>query len=102
MIHEVEQGRLFQGTEEQIAYTLTTTPWGASPSSITVKAYDVTSGLVDVSSTVLLGTASAVGDVITTPLIRSLTEGKLYRVEVKFTCSKGNVLECFFEIQTER
>lgn len=100
-IREVVEGRLVQGVDEQITYTVTTTPWGSIPGSIAVKAYDASNDLLDVSSTVLSGTASAVGDVITTPLVKALTEGHVYRVEVKFT-SGNNVFECWFEVQAER
>ena len=101
MKREVVEGRLAQGVDEQIAYTITTTPWGSSPGTLSVKAYDVTSSLTDVSTTVLSGAASAVGDVITTPTVKSLTEAHLYRIEVKFTCA-GNIYECYFEIHAER
>ena len=100
-VREVEQGRQVQGIDEQVAYTITTTPWGTTPSAVAVKAYNVTTGFTDVTATVLSGAASVIGNVITTPLVKSLTEGTLYRIEVKFTCS-GNILECYFEIQAER
>lgn len=98
---EVVEGRLVQGVDEQIAYMITTTPWGSAPGTISAKAYDVTTALTDVSATVLSGAASAVGDVITTPVVKSLTEAHLYRIEVKFTCST-NIYECYFEIHAER
>lgn len=97
---EVIGGKRIQGVDEQIAYTLTTTPWGSTPTSIAVKAYETTA-MTDVTSTVLSGTASATGDVITLPLLLSLVEGQEYRIEVKFTCS-GNLFEAFFYVQAER
>lgn len=98
---EVVEGRLQQGEDEQIAYTITTTPWGSSPSSPVVKLYAVTRGeRTDVSATKLSGSATVNGDVVMTPLVLGLSAGTLYRLEVKFTIS-GNVFECYVEIQGE-
>jgi hypothetical protein len=54
----------------------------------------------DVTSTVLSGTASASGDVITCPVMQSLTAGKLYRLEIQFVTG-GNTLEAYAIIQAE-
>jgi len=98
---QVQEGRLSQGVDEAIAYNITSTPWGSSPTSIAVVAYDVTlGGRTDVSVTVLVGVASAVGDVITLPRLQSLTADKTYRIEVKFVCS-GNTFEAFFYVESE-
>ena len=97
---EVREGRMPQGVDEQIAYRITTTPWGTSPSSPAVVAKDRSAADSDVSATVLSGSPSVAGDVVTTPLVRSLTEGHLYRIEVRFTCS-GNVFEAWFEVMGE-
>lgn len=99
---EVKESPLYQGVDEEIAYTLTTTPWGSSPSSVAVKIYDVTNNAYTDSSTDLLsGSASATGDVITLPIISGLTAEHKYRVEVKFTCS-GNVFEAYAVINGEQ
>ena len=101
---EIVEGIQYQGIDEQIYYTITTTPWGASPFSVSMVVKDVAAGLADVTSTVSTGSASVAGDVITLPVIKSLTDitsGHFYRVEVKFT-SGGNVFECYFRIQAER
>jgi len=93
--------KLKQGTDESIVYSITTTLWGSSPTSVEVKAYDVTGGIrTDVSATVLSGSASTVGDVITLPAVTGLTAGKAYRIEVKFT-SGGNTFEPYIEIEAE-
>ncbi len=93
---EVVGGAIGQGVDEQIIYTVTTTPWGSTPTSIAVVAYDVTNNTrTDVTSTVLSGSASVNGDIITTPLVKSLTAGGQYRIEVKFT-SVLNIFECYF------
>lgn len=98
---EVAEGRKTQGPDEQIAYTVTTTNVGSSPSSVAVTAWDLTDDNKVVTGTVLNGSASVSGDVITTPTVQSLTAGRLYRIEVKFT-SGGNVFEHYFEIQAEK
>lgn len=97
----VIEGRLFQGADEQIAYTLTTTPWGSSPSGVAVKAFDVTDGAkTDVTATVLSGAASVSGDVITLPRLVDLTARHVYRLEVQFT-SGGNVFEAYAVVEAE-
>jgi hypothetical protein len=86
---------LYQGVDEQIAYTLTTTPWGSSPSSVAVVLKN--SAGTDVSSTCLSGSASVAGDVITTPVVKSLTADAIYRLEIKFTVS-SNIMEVWADI----
>ena len=78
-----------QSPGEIVAYLLTTTPWGSSPTSpaVTIKQ----NGL-DVTSDVTSGAASVASDVITTPLIQSLTAGKAYRIEIQFVTG-GNTFE---------
>jgi len=98
---EVTEGRKTQSTDEQIAYTVDVSNVGSSPTSPSVKAYDVTTGMNDVSSTVLSGDPSVTGNVITTPTVKSLTAGHLYRIEVKFTIS-GSIFEHYFEIHAEK
>jgi len=96
----VKENQLLQGADEELAYSLTTTPWGSSPGTVSFVVKDMTAGGTDVTATVAPGTASVSGDIITLPKIKALTAGKLYRVEVKFTCS-GNIFEAFFEIVAE-
>lgn len=98
---QVKGGRRRMGRNEQIAWDLVTTAWG-SPTDPVVTLWDVTgTELEDVSATNLSGTASVAGDTITTPYVLGLTPGRLYRLEVQFTCS-GNVFEPYVEIQAER
>ena len=96
---EIVEGRQKQGVDEEVYYSLTTTPWGSDPSSVSVKAYTMPDR-TDVTSTVLSGDASTTGDVITLPKCSGLTAGTEYRIEVKFTCS-SNVLEAHATIQAE-
>lgn len=94
----ITESPLYQGEDEQIAYTLTTTPWVSSPTSpvITVKDADGDDVTTDVTS----GSASASGDVITTPLVLDLTAGAQYRLEIQFTVS-GNVFEAWADLRGE-
>ena len=99
---EVVEGMLDQGADEIIAYQLTTTPWGSSPSSVSVALWDITAATwTDVSTTKLSGSPSATGDVITTPLVTGLTAGSTYRLEIKFVTG-GNTLEAYAVIQAEK
>lgn len=94
-------GLFQQGIDEQIAYSITTTKWGSSPTSPSVVVKDVTAALADVTATVMpTGTASAAGDVITLPKLKSLTVDHIYRIEVQFTIG-GNLFECWFEVEAE-
>jgi hypothetical protein len=94
----ITESPLTQGEDEQIAYTLTTTPWGSSPSDVSVVLKN--SSGTDVSATYLSGSASVAGDVITTPVVKSLVAGTQYRLEIKFTVS-GNIFEAFGFIDAE-
>ncbi len=89
-----------QSPQESLGYSITTTPWGSAPSSITLTVYDVTvPGIeTDVTSTVATGSNAAVGDVITTKKVGSLTLGHDYRADVGFTDSNSNVWEASFKI----
>lgn len=94
-------GTYYQGNDEQIIYSITTTSWGSTPTSVSYKVYDVTGGdRSDVTSTTMTGSATVVGDIITLPALKSLTASKTYRVEVTFT-SGGNVFEPYFIVNSE-
>jgi hypothetical protein len=95
---EVTQGLQNQTTDEQIVYSITTTNWGSDPSSVSVKAYNV-SGNADVTATVLpTNSPSVADDVITLSPLKSLVKGNTYRIEIKFT-SGDNIFECYFLVQ---
>jgi len=97
---EVLEGLRIQGADEKIPYKLTTTPWGSSPSSVVVKCFDITTTRTDVTSTNLSGSASVDGDVITCPLLQSLTAGNTYRLEIQFVAG-GVTWEAYAVIQAE-
>lgn len=99
---EVNEGEQLQGEDERIAYTIDTTPWGGTPTGAAVVAKDVTNSFAVVTATVLpSGSPSVNGNVITLPLLQSLTRGHIYRIEVAFT-SGGNNLESYFIVKAER
>ncbi len=100
-IRIVKEGTQYQGEDEKIRYSITTTPWGSDPTNVSVKVYNVSTGSkVDVSATVLTDTASVEGDVITLPFLEKLTAGSKYRIEVSFT-SGGNVFEVIIPVQAQ-
>lgn len=97
----VKESPLDQGRDEERRYALTTTPWGSAPTNVLVTAYDAMESFKDVSSTVLSGSHSIAGDIITLPVLKSLTMGHVYRVEIKFTVG-GNVEETHVDIHCVR
>ena len=95
-IREVVQGVQMQGGDEQIVYTIDTANWGGTPTSPAVEVKDGDG--TNVKSTVMpTGSPSVASDIITLPILKLLTAGVTYRVEVKFTTG-GNVLECYFKV----
>jgi hypothetical protein len=94
-------GDFFQGVDERIVYSVTTTAWGSNPTSVVVTAYAYNGTYTDVSDTVLVGSPLVEGDVITLPELSGLTLDMIYRIEVKFT-SEGNVFEPWFQVTAER
>ena len=107
-ILEVVEGLREQGSDERLAYSITTTEWGSSPTSPTVVAYDE-SGYTDVTSTggstgsgvYPSGSPSGSGDKILLPLLRDLQPGHTYRIEIKFTIG-SNVWEGHFRVKCLR
>lgn len=98
---EVVEGTQPQGESEKLRYTITTTPWGATPTVDGVVVKDMTAGGTDVSATVLSGASSINGNIITLPKLQSLTKNKSYRVEVQFTTADGNTWEAFFNVTAQ-
>jgi hypothetical protein len=101
-LREIKEGLQYIGEDETIVYTLTTTPWGSSPTSPAAKIFEVSGDtFTDRTTALMTGTAAAVNDVITLPAIAGCTAGTDYRVEVVFTIS-GNTFEAFAELKCER
>ena len=97
---EIIESPVEQGADEEVAYSLTTTPWGGTPTSVSVKLYEGTER-TDRTATMLSGSASVASDVITTPTVTGLTVDKQYRLEIKFTEASGNVVEPYLIINCE-
>ena len=98
-------GTYSQGNDEQIVYSVNVSGWGTNPTDVTFKVYDVSSGrstdpLTDVTATTMTGAATVVLDTITLPALKTLTAGKVYRVEIKFTAG-GNIYEPYFKVMAE-
>jgi hypothetical protein len=91
----IEQSPIYQGEDEVVAYTLDVSPWGTGPTNISV-VVKYSAGN-DVSGTVLQGIPSAIAEVITTPAVKSLTAGEIYRIEVKFDVN-GNTEEAWADL----
>jgi hypothetical protein len=100
-IREVVQKNIVMGVDEVVAWAIDVSNWCSNPTNPAVALYDETNDMLDVSSTCLDGTASASDSTVTTPYIKSLTQGHTYRCEVQFAES-GNTFECFFRIRAER
>ena len=97
---QIKESPVTQGEDEIITYTLTTTPWGSSPTSINVVVYDVTGAdetadWLNVTSTVMpTNSPTVLGDVITLSPLKLLTDGHVYRMEIRFTCG-SNTFETY-------
>jgi hypothetical protein len=93
----IRESPIIQGTSESITYTLTTTPWGTSPTAVSIIIYDITDTTdevdwTDVTATVMPDNSpSVVGDVITFSPLESLVDGHIYRAEINFTIAMGDV-----------
>ena len=108
IIRQVKESPIDQGADENIVYTITSTPWGSSPGSSSAKIYlyagddeNDAASYTDKTADNMTGAASESGDVVTLPAIDALVADTKYRVEVQFTCS-GNVFEPYFWIHAER
>ncbi|KKM65393.1 hypothetical protein LCGC14_1491740 [marine sediment metagenome] len=100
-IREVAEGLLGQGSDESLMYSIDITNWGSDPPSISVKVYDENL-MTDVTQTVMpTGSLSVADDIISLPLLKNLTIGASYRVEVLFTIGL-NIWQCYFRVRCER
>ena len=89
MILEVAEGIQYQTSDEQIAYSITTTNWASTPGSPAAVAYDEVDNSVVTSTVFPVNSPSVNGDVITLSLLRALTKRHTYR---------GNTWECYFRV----
>ncbi len=97
---EIVEGIQYQGEDERVIYTMNTDAVGDGPTSPVLTVKDELNNYADVTGTVSTGSASAAANIITLPVIHSLTAGKMYRCEVKFDLG-GNELEHWFRIRAE-
>ena len=95
--HSVLETGLSQREAEKIAYNIPSTPWGDNPSELEVTALDLSDDHEDVSETILEGDPGVSANVITTPIVKSLTSGHRYRISVKMTVPP-NVLQFSFDL----
>jgi len=97
-ILEVAEGMQYQSSDEERAYTITTTNWVSSPTSPSVAAY-LDKNNKDVTSTVFpVNSPTAANDIITLSVLKSLSKGDVYRIEVQFTVG-SNIYECYFKVK---
>ena len=97
MVLQVAEGLHEQSADEELIYKITTTNWGITPTSPSVKVYDE-DPFVDVTSTTMpVNSPSVSGDVITLSPLKLLTKNHTYRIEIKFTAG-GNVWECYLRV----
>ena len=97
-------GRPTQSTTEQIAYPIDVSEWDTTPASPAVDYVwdDSADPPADVKSTVMpAGSATATNAVITCPILKLLTLGKRYRVEVSWTGDNSSRLECHFRVSCD-
>lgn len=94
---EVNESPLYQGANEALAYNLTVTPWGVTPTNVVLTVTDITTAEspVDVTATTLSGSTSIVGNVITTKRLSGLTLTRKYRLDMRFTDADSNTWEAF-------
>jgi len=100
-ILEVTEGLKYQSADESLGYQITTTNWVSSPTSPVVVAYDEADNSVVTSTVFPTNSPSVSGDVISLSLLKSLTNGHNYRIEVKFTVG-SNIYECYFRVKCIR
>lgn len=95
-----ELGTVTQGENESVIYTVLTTNWGGSPTSLGHDVFDEHDLATSLKATLMPGTPTASVDTITLPALSGLTAGVTYRVTVAFT-SGGSSFEAFFRVHGE-
>lgn len=89
-----------QRPNEIIAHAVDVSNVGSSPTSPTLTVYKVNKKAgtsEDVTASVVTGSTSVAGNIVTTAKVGSLTDGALYHKVLKFVLS-GNTLEVYWEI----
>lgn len=89
-----------QTPNERISYSVVVTPWGETPTNISLAVYDVTipGYPVVVTDTVTTGSNQGGTDTITSKFIGPLTLGNDYRADLIFTDSANDRHEVSWKI----
>jgi len=97
-IRAVRENQRPQGTAEEIAYYVDTAPWGGYDSNMATTILGPNGD--DVSLVHLSGVTSEVGGVITTPLVKLLSPGHMYRLQILW--KKGaNIFQAYCDLVGE-
>lgn len=89
---------LRQGTTEKRAYRCRTLE-GMTPTSVTITVWNETTN-ADATVASTEGTSTVAANVITTLLIKALTAGHVYRVNVQWT-SGSEIVNRYFRVEAE-
>lgn len=91
---------VFQGANERIPYTFDASLWNiTTPTGVTLTVWQVTpSGMTNVSGTVVSGSASVSGSIITLPIIQSLTNNVSYLGRLQFANNSVGTYELLIPI----
>ena len=87
-----------QGSNEEVIYTLSTTNYGGTRTSITVRAILESTDEVVTTTVFPTNTTSVADDDITLSALKELTAGETYRVYVLFTADATSIFEPYFRI----
>jgi antitoxin component HigA of HigAB toxin-antitoxin module len=87
-----------QGTTEKRAY-LVRTLVGMTPTGVTIAVWDETAN-ADATVASTEGSVTVASNVITTKLIKALTAGHVYRVNVEWT-SGSEIVNRYFRVEAE-
>lgn len=91
---------VYQGALERIPYTFDAALWNITvPTGVTLTVWQVTpGGLTNVSATVVSGSASVSGSVITLPIIQSLVNNVSYLGRLQFANNSVGTYELLIPI----
>ena len=89
---EVMESPVEQASFEQIAYVLDTTSAGGSPGTApNVRLYKISDASALTGTTYLSGSTSVSTNNITTPLVKGLSGGQTYRLEVDWAYGSNRI-----------
>uniref|UniRef100_A0A6M3KY09 Uncharacterized protein n=1 Tax=viral metagenome TaxID=1070528 RepID=A0A6M3KY09_9ZZZZ len=91
-ILEVMESPVEQASYEQVAYVLDTTNAGGSPgTSPNTRLYQISNATQLTGTTYLSGSATVSTNNITTPIIKGLSGGQTYRLEVDWAYGSNRI-----------